>query len=50
MPLFFQTLFCNAPFVWKLHNENFIAAVEFTEITEDLMDADEYEKFCEEEA
>ncbi len=31
--------------------ENFIAAVEFTEINEDeLMDAEEYEKFCEEEA
>ena len=31
--------------------ENFIAAVEFTEINEDeLMDAEAYEKFCEEEA
>ncbi len=29
--------------------ENFIAAVEFTEITDELMDADEYEKFCAEE-
>ena len=28
---------------------NFIAAVEFTELAEDLMDAEEYEKFCEEE-
>lgn len=30
--------------------ENFIAAVEFTEIADDLMDDEEYEKFCEEEA
>ncbi len=30
--------------------ENFIAAVEFTEIADDLMAAEEYEKFCEEEA
>ncbi|MBQ1818366.1 MAG: glycine cleavage system protein GcvH [Clostridia bacterium] len=29
---------------------NFIAAVEFTEIADDLMDAEEYEKFCAEEA
>ena len=29
--------------------ENFIAAVEFTEIEDGLMDADEYEKFCAEE-
>ena len=28
---------------------NFIAAVEFTEITDELMDAEEYEKFCAEE-
>ncbi len=28
---------------------NFIAAVEFTEIADDLMDAEEYEKFCAEE-